>query len=62
MPLAQHDAGDAAVDPFPEAVAVRIKAGGPLPWSLEAIERASVGVAAAQAFAGGAVRAFAKAS
>jgi len=41
---------------------VRIKAGGPLPWSLEAIERASVGVATAQAFAGGAVRALAKAS
>jgi len=49
----QHNAGSAAANPLPDAVAMHIQAGGPLPWALEANEQASAGVAAAQAFAGG---------
>jgi len=59
----QHNAGSAAANPLPEAVAMHIQAGGPLPWALEANEQASAGVAAAQAFAGAAAAsALAKAS
>jgi len=49
----QHNAGSSAADSLPEAVAMHIQAGGPLPWAMEANEQAFAGVAAVQAFAGG---------